>query len=426
MSFKEVGRAVLVVFLVILFLAMGSGAQQPPQIIRVPDPQQGILTIQKAVDMIAEGGTILVAPGIYDENLIIKKSLTLRGEGKEPKEVQIIGAESGRSVIRIESGKEIKVEIENLTAAKAKGETSIITASGKAKVTANQINVTEGEFFGIVVNGGRIVINNSVISRNVITGVMVNNNGEAIIKNSEISWTKPSETRPGTVVIGVNVYHGKAQISDSQIFANGWRGVEIGSCIASATIQGSRIFNHWDAGVNIACGEATIQNSEIFNTNPRLVLGRYYLPDGSGTGIMTNQGKIFVKGNVIRSNKYGISWQAAGTIKQNQIYGNERYGISLFAAKSTSISSNFIYDNGDTGIIVRADSFVDIQDNQVYKNGGYGISAYWLGCVEDYKPESKFVGQVTGGGNTIPGKDEPDGNKKGDVCPSWLDFLKKP
>ncbi len=58
---------------------------QERYVARVP---QDYPTIQAAVDAVAEGGTVLIGPGIYKENLIVTKSLRLVGAGQERVQIQ--------------------------------------------------------------------------------------------------------------------------------------------------------------------------------------------------------------------------------------------------------------------------------------------------------------------------------------------------
>jgi hypothetical protein len=72
---------------VVGLLVFGSGvasqsswpaSQQERFVVRVPED---FLTIQEAIDAVAEGGTVLIGPGPYQENLKITKSLRLVGLG---------------------------------------------------------------------------------------------------------------------------------------------------------------------------------------------------------------------------------------------------------------------------------------------------------------------------------------------------------
>lgn len=79
--------------------------------LRVP---QDFSTIQAAIDAATEGATIRVSPGEYQENLIIMKSLTLQGAGREQTRIESDG--QYQSVMVIARG---EVTIEDLTVAGA-------------------------------------------------------------------------------------------------------------------------------------------------------------------------------------------------------------------------------------------------------------------------------------------------------------------
>src|SRR5690606_25711128 len=49
-------------------------------------------TIQQAIDVAAEGGTVLIAPGVYNENVLVNvENLTLRGATGNPADVVLDG-----------------------------------------------------------------------------------------------------------------------------------------------------------------------------------------------------------------------------------------------------------------------------------------------------------------------------------------------
>ncbi|MCK4391934.1 right-handed parallel beta-helix repeat-containing protein, partial [Candidatus Bipolaricaulota bacterium] len=76
-------------------------------------------SIQEAIDKAPEGAVICLSEGTWGENLVIGKSLTLRGAGTE--ESMIEGATHGRPVVQIDSETEIIVHVESLTIQSAKG-----------------------------------------------------------------------------------------------------------------------------------------------------------------------------------------------------------------------------------------------------------------------------------------------------------------
>src|SRR6266571_1941876 len=58
-------------------------------------------TIQEGIDMVAEGGTVMVLPGTYDEALVIDKGLALEAIGGESEPVIVAPSGSVNAAIRI-------------------------------------------------------------------------------------------------------------------------------------------------------------------------------------------------------------------------------------------------------------------------------------------------------------------------------------
>ena len=309
-------------------------------------------SIQRAIEQAAEGAVICLAPGRWEENLVITKSLTLRGTGKEPKEVWIVGTKEGHPVMRIESEREIEVQLENLAVAEAKGWKCAVEspqwicpdglqALGKAKVLIKDMQVSNNRDGLFVGDSATVSLGHSQVSNTGI-GLAVGDSATVSLSHSQVSDNG----------IGVGL-RGSAQVSLSH----------------------STVSNNWFIGLAAEIGSATVtlQNSIV---------------SGNGRGLVVGDS------TTVR-------------IEGSEISGNEGHGI-------------FLQDK----------AVAEIWGNRILNNGGYGIVLYWEGCVDaDYKADFKFAGQVMGEGNTIPGKEEPDGNKQGDLCPPdypWPPGFRKP
>jgi len=84
----------------------GPASQQERFVVRVPED---FPTIQAAIDAVAEGGTVLIGPGLYKENIQITKSIRLVGAGQE--RVQIQYKDPDHPIIDISSGATIPLQI---------------------------------------------------------------------------------------------------------------------------------------------------------------------------------------------------------------------------------------------------------------------------------------------------------------------------
>jgi hypothetical protein len=59
-------------------------------------------------------------------------------------------------------------------------------------------------------------------------------------------------------------------------------------------------------------------------------------------------------------------------------------------------------------------------ETKITANGGYGVALFQRPC---HQIDWTFTGRVSGQLNTIPGPGEPEGNRKGAICPEELVFL---
>lgn len=111
-------RYILLVTAVIGLVGLGTFApghintagQERPFVVRVPED---FSTIQAAIDAVAEGGTVLIGPGLYKENLTITKSVRLVGVDQE--QVDIQAADEHKPIIAATSKNLIQVYFEGFT-----------------------------------------------------------------------------------------------------------------------------------------------------------------------------------------------------------------------------------------------------------------------------------------------------------------------
>ena len=77
-------RAILLVSLGVILMWSSSAAARPSVLVNPHVNGNGTATtIQEGIDMVAEGGKVLVVPGAYAEALVINKGLTLEAVGSE-------------------------------------------------------------------------------------------------------------------------------------------------------------------------------------------------------------------------------------------------------------------------------------------------------------------------------------------------------
>ena len=128
-----------------------------------------------------------------------------------------------------------------------------------------------------------------------------------------------------------------------------------------------------------------------------------------------------IEGCTVSGNNFGI-WlreSSQATIEGCTVSANG-CGIWLVGSPQAMITDCAISENERDGIMLDQSAQATMKNNEIFGNGGCGISLAERPCVDT---EHAFTGRVTGCGNTIPGPDEPDGNKSGAVCPDAVAFL---
>ncbi|MCF7885101.1 MAG: C39 family peptidase [Candidatus Marinimicrobia bacterium] len=138
-------------------------------------------TIQQAIDTLNEGNTVIIEGGTYNENIIIDKELTLRGDDNADS-ILIEAANSGSHVVQLYSD---NVEIKGLTFKGA-------TAENKAGIAGDGVqhckifnNNFIDNYVGIVLNSSSInTIRDNVSRSNSKASIVLANSNTNTIKNN--------------------------------------------------------------------------------------------------------------------------------------------------------------------------------------------------------------------------------------------------
>ncbi|HDN19742.1 MAG TPA: hypothetical protein ENF46_01435 [Candidatus Acetothermia bacterium] len=272
-------------------------------------------SIQEAIDEAKEGDVICLSEGTWTENLVIGKSVTLRGAG--PVKTVIKSAQEGRPVVWIE-GSEIEVILEGLTITGARGDCGLV-AKGSAQVTLQDSQVSDNEGRGLYVqDSAQVTVQNTTISGNghggflTWIGLYVKDSAQVTVQNTTISGSTSygikvtsGQVTLRDVTVSGSDYHGlyvagsaRVMIEDSLIEGNGtdWRGCKEGDKICSG------IFVKDEAYVELT--NTTIRNNRHWGIAAFLrKCGAYW-------------------GNYFRGT---VLWQGRG----NENYGNGRGDVSL-------------------------------------------------------------------------------------------------
>ena len=172
-------------------------------------------SIQKAIDGASEGAVICLATGTWQENIEIKKSLTLRGAGWEQTKL-------GKASISIYGPLQTAVFLERLTVTGGEWQNISIFA---AKVIISESQISSSDGVGIFIVGADVTIAHSRLLDNKGYGIYMQEPGQLAITSSLIS-----DNGSGVFILnigGLGGYPAGATIIDSQISSNKASGITL-------------------------------------------------------------------------------------------------------------------------------------------------------------------------------------------------------
>ncbi len=181
-------------------------------------------TIQAAIDAVAEGGTVLIGPGEYEENLKITKSLRLMGAGRNlvkihPKEK--VESWAGLPTIQVayEEGRRLPIQVylAGFTVEGMEGNSSAISMYGDVQATIDQVVITKGRlglsFIGTTAFLSRVFVHENTVGIDNIGGSLA-------VRNSIIQGN--------SIGIGTGFIGGDLSVERSLIGQNELAGIALG------------------------------------------------------------------------------------------------------------------------------------------------------------------------------------------------------
>ncbi|RLC69741.1 MAG: hypothetical protein DRI26_08485 [Chloroflexi bacterium] len=304
-------------------------------------------SIQKAIDRAKEGDVICLSEGTWEENLVIGKSVTLRGAG--PEKTVIRSAQRSRPVVWIE-GSGIEVVLEGLT----------ITGAWGRWLLLEQCPI------GLVAKGSaKVGLKNSQVSGNGDSGLWVVDSAQVSLKNSKVSGNE--------------------------------RGLWVGD-FAWVSLTNSKVSGNGDDGL-------WVEDSAWANLTDSQVSGN------EGFGLFVgDSAQVSLTGSKVSGNGCNglrVGGSAKVSLQDSQVSGNWEDGLDVQDSTRVTVEGSLIEGNHDNGILVAHQAHVELTRTTIRNNTGWGIAAYLRKCGYDW---DEFTGTVLwqGRGNQIYGNGKGD------------------
>ncbi len=304
--------------------------------------------IQWAVDNASAGDTIYVEVGTYRENVVVDKTISLIGAGREN---TTIDGSKFNDVVIIDAD---NVTIKGFTITNG-GDNShdmngILVHNNNSTITDNTLS--NNSCYGIWTISESTTIENNIITNNSIGGIRLSSSDNIIIENNTFSLNgKENICIDGTT----NTF-----IKNNNMSGNG-------------ITLGADFLNYWNSH--------TITPSNLINNKPiyyLINLENGEVPSDAGQVIMVNCTNITVKNLFLMDSTIGIqlAFSSNNVIINNTCSQNSYNGISLYRSDNNIIEGNICEYNGD-GI----ESAVYSDNNHIINNwcnfNYQGINLYW-------------------------------------------------
>jgi parallel beta-helix repeat protein len=294
-------------------IRLQASASRDPQIIRVP---LNFTSIQAAVNYATSGDTVIVAPGTYQENLVLNKSIALVGEDRN---TTIIDGSNDQVVISIISD---NVTVQDLTVTKSVHGPNDVGIGIENAVGASITNViitdtTIGLGLRFCTYG---FLSNNIITNSTVIGITCYFSGRNFFSKNAIYGNS----------IGILIY-----TSSSNVFvANTLSNNEQGMSLAAGSRQNIFFHNNFEDLVS------TDQSPNIWSQNGE---GNFWI---SYTGTDTDNDGIGNSTYPIDANNFD-DYPLMGIFSEFTVTTNATYFVDIV---SNSTISNFGYEIGrETG-----------------------------------------------------------------------------
>jgi parallel beta-helix repeat protein len=361
--------------------------------------------IQDAIDNASAGNIICVMNGTYFENVVVNKSVTLKGIDNP-----VVDANGSGSVI-ILSADRITLEGFNVTnAGDFAGDAGIKVLSCSNSISGNTAINNYLDIFLYYSSNNTVTDNNaSVEGYSPLLNSSINNRYDIYNSSSndtiiQLPTFPPLIHHPPThppslpllngngYGIGIFLYSSSSNnISGNTVSNNGWYGIYL-YFSGNNDISDNTLNDNNDDGIRLLYSSNNILTNNTFENDGLFVDSSYhntvedntvndeplvYLEDAddvevinAGQVILVNCTNITV-GNLDLSNtSVGIElWQTENSrIKNNKMSNNNDDGIELMDSTNNVISGNNVFDNSDNGILLGFSSSNIIYLNNIMNN----------------------------------------------------------
>ena len=318
-------------------------------------------SIQAAIDAAPAGAVICVGEGEWQEDLVIRKAITLKGAGAG--QTTIHGTGEAMDVVAVfgvgsQGAGTAHVRVEALSVAGAMGRAGI-SIEAEIQAVASNCDVRENHA-GILLMGS----SDAKIEHCTVTSNSEGINGFDSARATIASCAVSGNTNGGVAF----AFSAEATISDSSFSENGAFGLYL-SGSAQASVSSTAIADNGSNGLRLkGASQATFANCDVTNNGYDYAeKGRH---DTQAIGLDEEAQASFtgctISGNV--TDGINVAGNAQAEITESTISGNGRVGVFLWDTARATLDDCIISDHPSAGIDAREETSVEIRGCTISDN----------------------------------------------------------
>lgn len=405
---RKLVQAILIVFIFILGTA---ASQAEANVVTVNKSGDGtFISIQEAVNNARDGDTVFVSPGVYRENIIVNKELTILSHsilsGSQANRTYIIGIVSDNAVFSISSdnvtingfhiagdpfGKDVSQEVglylEGVQNCSLNNNTLILTDQGIV-VNNSQGNYLNGNLVSLGNEG--IVLDNS--EENVLSNNWVVKNNQGILLNNSLNNTLVNNAA-GSNGVGILLQMSQGNKLAYNLILKNEYGVS-GQTAGSNILTNNNLYLN-GIGVDLrGSSNNSFYENEFINFLNAADEGNNIWNSSSAGNFWNDHTGADVDGNGIIDNQYVIN-QTSGAFdympmvnrissgnSSEALGANGNILLALFEKKYPEISTS----NREKGVVIETTELGQI--NKFLEKGPVflKLGAEWCGACQSMKP----------------------------------------
>lgn len=278
-------------------------------------------SIREAIEAARPGDRIVVAPGLYEEALVVDKPLEIIGQGPVD-EVIVRVRESHAIVFAANIGRIANLAVQQ---------------------------VGEGGWFGIDIAQGRLELEDCDLRSAGRAAVAVRDGADPRLRRNRIH---------DNAECGLAVFEqGLGSLEDNDIFANVYSCVTVETG-ANPTLRRNRIHTGLQDGVNVYEALGTFEENDIFGHRHNGVT----VEEGSDSTVRANRIHHNEQGGIL------VKERARGTFEGSDVFENAQAGVTVTTGADPTVRGNRINRNGYEAVWVREGGGGTFDDNDLTGN----------------------------------------------------------